>query len=77
MVGAAAPGLPDGLAVDAQGRPFVTGPGGVHILTLDGRSLGRIDTGKAAANGNFGEDGGTLFITSGPFLAKLRTLTRG
>lgn len=77
MVGPAAPGLPDGLAVDVQGRLFVTGPGGVHILTPEGRSLGRIDTGTAAANCAFGEDGGTLFITSGPFLARLRTLTRG
>lgn len=77
MVGPSAPGLPDGLAVDAQGHLFVTGPGGIHILTSDGRSLGRIDTGTAAANCKFGDDGQTLFITSGPFLAKLRTLTRG
>jgi gluconolactonase len=78
LVGASAPGLPDGLAVDAQGHLFATGPGGVHILTPEGRSLGRIDTGTAAANCKFGgEDGRTLFITSGPFLARLRTRTRG
>lgn len=77
MVGASAPGLPDGMAVGAQGHLFVTGPGGVHILTPDGRSLGRIDTGTAAANCKFGEDGRTLFITSGAFLARVRTLTRG
>lgn len=77
MVGPSNPGLPDGMAVDAQGHLFVTGPGGVHVLTSDGRSLGRIDTGTAAANCKFGEDGRTLFITSGPFLARIRTLTRG
>lgn len=77
LVGSSAPGLPDGLAVDAAGHLFATGPGGVHILTPEGRSLGRIDTGTAAANCKFGADGRTLFITSGPFLARLRTLTHG
>jgi gluconolactonase len=77
MVGPDHPGLPDGLAVDAGGHLFATGPGGVHVLAPDGRALGRIDTGTAAANCAFGEDGRTLFITSGPFLARVRTLTRG
>lgn len=77
VVGPSSPGLPDGLAVDTRGHLFATGPGGVHVLTPDGRSLGRIDTGTAAANCAFGEDGRSLFITSGPFLARVRTLTRG
>ncbi|MDP3803491.1 SMP-30/gluconolactonase/LRE family protein [Brevundimonas sp.] len=77
LVGPSNPGLPDGMAIDAGGHLFATGPGGVHVLSPDGRSLGRIDTGTAAANCKFGEDGRTLFITSGPFLARLRTLTRG
>ncbi|WP_396592638.1 SMP-30/gluconolactonase/LRE family protein [Brevundimonas sp. R86498] len=76
-VGASGPGLPDGLAVDVEGHLFATGPGGVHVLTPEGRALGRIDTGTAAANCKLGEDGRTLFITSGPFLARLRTRTRG
>ena len=77
LVGAERPGLPDGFAIDVEGRLFVTGPGGVHVLAADGRSLGRIDTGAAAANCTFGEDGGTLFITAGDRLLRLRTLTRG
>ena len=77
LVGPANPGLPDGMAVDRDGHLFVTGPGGVHILTADGRSLGLIRTGGAAANCKFGEDGGTLFITAGDRLLKLRTLTAG
>lgn len=76
MVGDAHPGLPDGLAVDVSGHLFVTGPGGVHVLTPDGRSLGRIDTGGATANCKFGGDG-MLYITAGANLARVRTLTRG
>ena len=77
LVGAANPGLPDGMAVDRQGYLFATGPGGVHILRPDGHALGRIDTGGAAANCTFGADGQTLFITAGSRLLRLRTLTSG
>lgn len=71
------PGLPDGLAIDARGNLFVAGPGGIHVLTPEGRALGLIDTGTATANCKFGDDGRTLFITAGASLARLRTLTRG
>jgi gluconolactonase len=77
MVAPDQPGLPDGLAVDAQGHLFMAGPGGIHVLTPEGRSLGRIDTGTATANCKFGDGGQTLFITAGASLARLRTLTRG
>lgn len=77
LAGPSAPGLPDGMAVDRDGRLFATGPGGVHVLTPDGRSLGLIDTAGAAANCTFGEDGRTLFITAGDRLLRLETLTRG
>lgn len=77
LVGDDRPGLPDGMAIDAEGHLFASGPGGIHVLTPEGRSLGRIDTGAAAANCKFGEDGRALFITSGASLVRVRTLTRG
>ena len=77
VIGAANPGLPDGMAFDRQGHLFATGPGGVHILRPDGHALGCIDTGGAAANCTFGADGKTLFITAGSRLLSLRTLTSG
>lgn len=71
------PGLPDGMAIDASGNLFATGPGGVHVFAPDGRRLGRIDTGTAIANCAFGEDGRTLFLASNNMLARIRTRTIG
>lgn len=65
-------GLTDGLTVAADGTVFASGPGGVLVLSSDGRRLGRIVTGKAIANCEFGEDGRTLFMTSSDMLARIR-----
>ncbi len=71
------PGLPDGLAVDKEGRVWVTGPGGVYCITAEGKVLGRLNTGVPTANCKFGEDGSTLFITADMYLAKVKTNTKG
>ncbi len=71
------PGLPDGLKVDRHGHLFATGPGGVLILSPEGRLLGRLDTGKATANCGWGDDGRTLYITADSHLCRIRTTTRG
>jgi gluconolactonase len=72
------PGLPDGVVTDRVGRVFATGPGGVHVLTPEGRLLGIIATGKTIANCCFGgADGATLFLTSHDMLACVETRTRG
>lgn len=66
------PGLPDGLKVAKNGTIFATAPGGVYVLSAQGKKLGLIATGKATANCAFGEDGKTLFLTSHDMLAKVR-----
>lgn len=71
------PGLPDGMAVSAQGHIFATGPGGVLVLSPEGDLLGRILTGRATANCAFGEDGSVLFITAGDRLMRLQTRVSG
>jgi gluconolactonase len=72
------PGLPDGMTVDERGNLWATGPGGVHVLTPQGRELGLISTGAAISNCTFGgPDGRTLFMTSTHALAALRTNVRG
>jgi gluconolactonase len=72
LVGPDAPGLPDGLAVASDGTIFTTGPGGVIVLSKDGKRLGRISDGKATANCKFGDDGRTLYLTSHDTLARIR-----
>lgn len=71
------PGLPDGMVIDKYGNLFASGPGGIFVITAEGKILGRIKTGKASANCTFGEDGSTLFITNHDRLVKLKTQTLG
>lgn len=71
------PGMPDGMAIDQNGNLWATGPGGVLIITPEGKLLGRIMMGKPTANCAFGEDGSTLFITSSNFVCKVKTKAKG
>lgn len=77
LVGDDSPGLPDGMAVAADGTLFATGPGGVLVFAPDGRRLGRIETGTAVANCAFGDDGRTLYMSSHGSLARVRTRATG
>jgi gluconolactonase len=77
LQGPAAPGNPDGMALDVDGRLFATGPGGVLVLTPRAELIGVIETGHAIANCAFGEDGRTLFLTSDHVLARVRLRTTG
>lgn len=70
-------GLPDGMTVDAEGRLFATGPGGVHVFTPDGTRIGLLETGRAAANATFGGDGSTLYVTADHRLLRIDLDTRG
>jgi len=75
MVSDSAPGLPDGMKVDANGNLFATGPGGVMVIAPDATLLGIIGAGRAIANCAFGEaDGKTLFMTAHDRLARARLL---
>jgi gluconolactonase len=70
-------GLPDGLKIDTEGNLFATGPGGVLILTPDGKHLGTILTGQATGNCAFGDDGRTLYITADMYLMRVRLKAKG
>jgi gluconolactonase len=73
-----AKGMPDGMKVDADGNLFVAGPGGILVLSKEGKLLGIISvTSRATPNCAFGEDGSTLFIAATDIVARVKLKTRG
>ena len=72
------PGGPDGLKVDRAGNVFATGPGGVYVITLKGKALGRIHTGQHTANCAWGgADSSVLYMTADSYLCRIQTKTKG
>jgi gluconolactonase len=70
-------GLPDGLKIDTEGNLYATGPGGVLILSPEGKHLGTIVTGQATSNCAFGDDGRTLYMTADMYLLRVRLKAKG
>ncbi|MEG4587590.1 SMP-30/gluconolactonase/LRE family protein [Microcoleus sp. MOSTC5] len=71
-------GVPDGLKVDLEGNVYSTGPGGVWILSPDGRVLGKISVPETATNLAWGEnDRKTLYITANTSLYRIRLKIAG
>ena len=60
------PGVPDGIKVDSAGNVYSGGAGGLYILDVKGKKLGRIVHGEAATtNLAFGgDDWKTLYFTT-------------
>lgn len=68
----------DGLAVDASGNIWATGPGGVMIFTPAGRHLGSIETGTNISNCTFGgPNGNELYFTADKYLCRLKVNVKG
>ena len=72
-----APGAADGMAVDRDGNLFATGPGGVWVISSDGRHLGSIQPDEVPANAGWGDDGNTLYMTARTGLYRIRLATGG
>lgn len=71
-------GAPDGLKVDLQGNVYSTGPGGVWILSPDGKLLGKISVPETTTNLAWGEsDRKTLYITANTSLYRIRLKIAG
>jgi sugar lactone lactonase YvrE len=71
-------GVPDGMKVDVQGNVFCTGPGGIWVLSPEGKELGRIEVPEVPANLAWGDtDGKTLYVTARTGLYRVRVRTGG
>ena len=67
----------DGMKVDAAGNIWTTGPGGVLVVSREGKLLGRILTNEQTGNCCWGDDGSTLYICADMFLVRVKTKTKG
>ncbi len=64
---------PDGMKVDNEGNVYVAAPGGVWIISPQGRHLGTIRGPELPANMAWGEsDGKTLYLTARHGLYRIR-----
>jgi gluconolactonase len=65
MTGAPGEEALDGLKVDALGNLYVSGPGGIWVLSPDAVHLGTLRAPKLAANFAWGDaDGKALYLTA-------------
>ena len=63
----------DGMKVDAEGHLFVSGPGGVWVLSAEGKQLGTLKLPELPANMAWGDaDGRTLYLTARTSVYRLR-----
>jgi gluconolactonase len=71
-------GITDGLRVDTKGNLYETGPGGVWIISPEGKHLGTIRAPEQSTNVGFGDaDKKTLYIAARTGIYKIRVLTPG
>ena len=71
-------GVPDGMKVDAEGRVYCTGSGGVWVFAPDGEHLGIIRVPEIPANCAFGgPDFRTMLFTARTSVYSLRMTTPG
>jgi gluconolactonase len=68
----------DGIKVDVEGNVYVSAPGGVWILSPEGKALGRIVPPEHDANFAFGDgDGKSLYLTASTGLYRIRVSIPG
>ncbi len=72
------PGVPDGMKVDIKGNVYGAGPGGIWIVSAEGKHLGTILVPELVANLEFGDaDHKTLYIAAREGIYKIQMNTPG
>jgi gluconolactonase len=76
--GVVADGIPDGMKIDAAGNVWVTGPGGIWVISPKAELLGRVDVPENVGNLNWGgDDWKTLYVCASTSLYKIDTTVGG
>jgi gluconolactonase len=71
-------GGPDGIKVDRQGNLWGSGPGGVWILSPEGKHIGTIRVPERVGNLAWGDkDGKTLYVVASTSVFRIRTKVAG
>lgn len=71
-------GAPDGMKVDQAGNLYATGPGGVLVISPQGKHLGTLQLPEIPANCAWGDaDGRTLYMTARTSLYRVKLKVRG
>jgi gluconolactonase len=71
-------GVPDGMKIDRQGNIYGVGPGGVWVLSPEGKHLGTIKAPEDPANLAWGDkDAKTLYLTARTGLYRIRVNVAG
>jgi gluconolactonase len=73
-----APGVPDGIRVDKKGNLYGAGPGGVWIISPEGKHLGTINVPETVSNVAWGDkDGKRLYITASTSVYRIKLRVPG
>jgi gluconolactonase len=72
------PGSPDGIRVDKEGNIYGAGPGGVWIISPEGKHLATIKVAEVVGNVAWGDaDGKTLYITASTSIYRIKLSVAG
>jgi len=72
------PGSPDGIRVDKKGNIYGAGPGGVWIISPEGKHLATIKVSEVVGNVAWGDaDGKTLYITASTSIYRIKLSVAG